>query len=292
MKEERIHIPGTEIPAKTVIDSLPAPLKPQVAANPKDTRAALTISALTMGLPREVRPAEIRALLHEEANRQWEKNQAERTPEEREQIKKHVAEESARIRAIPLETIEANMRSWHRASQIEEARKQAYIHAGDPLYDPMTGELLKPDEHPLSPTSEYLITGKTRPRRFVPPGSPHLKEYQPLEIQEDMQPEGEYNERLIQRLIKAGFTEVAPVGDDWQYFAFCERLRHMSPAEISREWQEIQRAMREGTPLKKEYPPENDWLLLLCKMLKDMMKALINDQIEEDERQRKQSSPL
>jgi hypothetical protein len=44
----------------------------------------------------------------------------------------------------------------------------------------------------------------------------------------------------------------------------------------------------EGTPYAKEYDPENDWLLLLCKMLKDMMKALINDQIEEDERKKKQ----
>jgi hypothetical protein len=171
----------------------------------------------------------------------------------------------------------------------QEARKQAYIHAGDPLYDPMTGDLLKPGELPLHSTAEYLITGKTRPRRFVPPGSQYLKQYKPLEIhEEEIQPESESNERLVQRLLKAGWTEVAPVGDDWQYFAFCERLRHMSPAEISREWQEIQREMREGRPGKKEYDPENDWLVQLCKMLRDMMKALINEQIEEDGRKKKQ----
>ena len=116
-----------------------------------------------------------------------------------------------------------------------------------------------------------------------------MKEYKPLEIQEeDIQPESEYNERLIQRLIKAGWTEVAPVGSDWRYFAFCERLRHMTPAEISREWQEIQREMRERTPPQKDYDPAKDWLLLLCQMLKDAMKTLINDQIEEDERKKKQ----
>jgi hypothetical protein len=93
-------------------------------------------------------------------------------------------------------------------------------------------------------------------------------------------------ERLIRRLLKAGFTEVAPVGDDWQYFAFCERLRHMSPYEVMREWQEIQREMREGTP--KEFDPKKDWFLQLCKMLKDMMKALIYEDIEEQERKKKQ----
>lgn len=166
----------------------------------------------------------------------------------------------------------------------EKAKRE---HAGDPLYDPMTGELLKPDEHPLSATAEYLITGKTRPRRFVPPGSPHLKQYKALEIPEkDLQPEGEYNERLVRRLLKAGFTEVAPVGDDWQYFAFCERLRKMSPYEVMQEWQEIQREMREGTP--KVFDPEKDWFMQLCKTIKDMMKALIEEGIEENGRKKKQ----
>jgi hypothetical protein len=174
--------------------------------------------------------------------------------------------------------LQEKLQAW----QEEKAKR---VHAGDPRYDPMTGDLLKPDELPLSPTSEYLITGKTRPRRFVPPGSPHLKEYKPLQTnEEDNQPETEKNERHIRRLLKAGWTEVAPVGDDWQYFAFCERLRNMSPAEIAQEWQEIQREMKQGT---QDYDPAKDWLLLLCKMLKDAMMALINEQIEEGERKKK-----
>jgi hypothetical protein len=89
-------------------------------------------------------------------------------------------------------------------------------------------------------------------------------------------------------ILRPGWTEVAPVGDDWQYFAFCERLRHMSPTEISQEWQEIQRELREGTQGKKEHDPRNDWLALFGQMLREMMKALINEDIEEQERKRKQ----
>ena len=176
--------------------------------------------------------------------------------------------------------LQKKLEAW----DIEKAKQE---HAGDPDYDPMTGDRLKPDELPLHSDAEYLITGKTRPRRFVPPGSPHVKQYKALEEHEgDAQPEGESNERLIQRLLKAGWTEVAPVGDDWQYFAFCERLRHMSPAQISQEWQEIQREMREGTP--KEFDPEKDGFLQLCNMLKDTMKALIEEGIEENGRKKKQ----
>jgi hypothetical protein len=247
MKEGETRIPLTQIPTRAVINS-EARQKRQGAEHPKDSpRAVLAAPATDAEQSEKARRAEIRKQFREEADRQWEKYYAQTTPQERERSQKQLAEESARIRAIPTETIIANMRARHRASQIEEARKQAFIHAGDPRYDPMTGELLKPDEFPLVPTSEYLLEGKTRPRRFVPPGSPHLKAYKPLQIhEEDTQPETEKNERHIQRLIKAGFTEVAPVGSDWQYFAFCERLRNMSPAEISKEWQEIQREMTDS----------------------------------------------
>jgi hypothetical protein len=118
------------------------------------------------------------------------------------------------------------MRAWSQAARREKA---AWMHERDPRYDPMTGDLLLPDEHPLSPTSEYLLTGKTRPRRFVPPGSPFLNNgYKLVQPHEGEQPESEGTERRIQRLLKAGFVEVEPVGSDWQYFAFCERLRNMA----------------------------------------------------------------
>src|SRR4029453_15681332 len=63
--------------------------------------------------------------------------------------------------------LQAKMKAW----KVEKARREAVeLHAGDPRYDPMTGDLLKPDEHPLSPTSSYFIEGRKPPRRFLPPG--------------------------------------------------------------------------------------------------------------------------
>jgi len=176
--------------------------------------------------------------------------------------------------------LQKKLKAWN----TEKAKRE---HSGDPDYDPMTGEPLLPDEHPLSGSAEYLITGKTRPRRFVPPGSPHIKQYKPLNIpEEDIHPEGEYNTRLIRRLLKAGFTEVAPVGDDWNYFAFCERLSHMSPYEVMLESQEMQRRMRDGRPMA--YIPENYHLPSLYKRMKDYIQALIDEGIEEHGRMHKQ----
>jgi hypothetical protein len=139
--------------------------------------------------------------------------------------------------------LQAKMKAW----KVEKARREAVeLHAGDPRYDPMTGDLLKPDELPLDAAAEYLLTGKTRPRRFIPPGSPYLNNgYKPVRPYVGEQPESEGTQRHIQRLLKAGFVEVEPVGSDWQFFTFRERLRNMSPYEIAKEWQEIQRESRE-----------------------------------------------
>ena len=121
------------------------------------------------------------------------------------------------------------MKAW----KAEKARQEALaLHAGDPRYDPMTGDLLLPDEHPLSPTSSYLFEGRTRPRRFLPPDSPFLKNARPLQTKEvEDVPETEYHERLVERLRKAGFVEVEPTTQDKRYYAFCERLRNMSPED-------------------------------------------------------------
>ena len=53
--------------------------------------------------------------------------------------------------------LQKKLKAWN----TEKAKRE---HSGDPDYDPMTGEPLLPDEHPLSGSAEYLITGKTRPR--------------------------------------------------------------------------------------------------------------------------------
>jgi hypothetical protein len=117
----------------------------------------------------------------------------------------------------------------------------------------MTGDVLKPDEHPLSPTSEYLIIGKDRPRRFLPSGSPYLKNAKPLQTDgEGEEPETQGNERLVQRLRKAGFVEIEPDAWDKRHYAFCERLRNMSPEETAREWQGLQREARERLGIDKK----------------------------------------
>jgi hypothetical protein len=139
--------------------------------------------------------------------------------------------------------LQAKMKAWHEERARQEAVK---LHAGDPRYDPMTGDILKPGELPLDATAEYLLTGKTRPRRFIPPGSPFLNNgYKPVRLYEGEQPESEYTERYVERLLKAGFVEVEPVGRDWEYFAFRERLRNMSPYDIARDWQEYQKEARD-----------------------------------------------
>ena len=182
--------------------------------------------------------------------------------------------------------LQAKMKAW----KAEKARREAVeIHAGNPRYDPMTGDLFKPDEHPLSPTSEYLLTGKSRPRRFVPPGSPHLNNgYKPVRPYTGEQPESEPTERHIQRLLKAGFVEVEPVGNDWQFFAFCEHFRNMSPYEIVQDWQEIQRESRVflGTD-------EKSWGQILGEgtfAAFDMLMRLLLGLPPEDEHQKTQSN--
>ena len=171
-------------------------------------------------------------------------------------------------------------------------QKAAWIAERDPRYDPMTGDPLLPDEHPLDQTSEYLLTGKTRPRRFVPPDSPHLNNgYKPLQTNgEEEVPESEYNERLVQRLRKAGFVEVEPVGSDWQFFAFRERLRHMSPYEIARDWQEYQWEARERLGLSEKTFGE---LLgeLAFELFDIIMRLLLGLPLEEDEEERKKPAP-
>jgi hypothetical protein len=91
--------------------------------------------------------------------------------------------------------LQAKLQAWRAKKEREEA---LILHAGDPLYDPMTGDLLLPDEHALSSTSSYLFEGKTRPRRFLPPDSPFLQNAKPLQTEgiEDV-PETEYHERLV-----------------------------------------------------------------------------------------------
>jgi hypothetical protein len=183
--------------------------------------------------------------------------------------------------------LQAKMKAW----QVEKARREAVeLHAGDTRYDPMTGDLLKPDEHPLSPTSSYLIEGRTRPRRFLPPGSPGLKNAKRLQKdREGEQPESPSNERLVQRLRKAGFVEVEPDAWDKRYYAFCERLRNMSPEDVAKEWQELQRESRERLGINEKSFGE---MLgeLTFEVFDMLMRLLLGLPPEEEEKEKAQTA--
>lgn len=224
--------------------------------------------------------------------KQWEKWQAETTPQERERIKEDLAKESARIRAIPPETIAENIRAFQRAQQEEEERKQAYI-AGTARFDPYAGEILLPGERPLHKTAIYHLTGKDGPRRFRPPvGSDKPGEetnvwhmvpdsgYRGNESQENQKQE----ERLIKRLLKAGWIEAELTAQDWAHVAHSTEPGIILPADIIREWLELQRKMQTETQVDRAEQPKKDWTEELCEMYEATIRALINEQIEEDER--------
>jgi hypothetical protein len=125
--------------------------------------------------------------------------------------------------------LQLKMDAW----KAEKARRKAvFEHAGDPRYDPMTGDLLLPDEHPLDASAEYIFDGKTRPRRFAPPGSPFINNgYKRVQTAGEQVPESEANERLVKRLLKAGFIEVEPTLMDKASFEKVQWFRSLSPSE-------------------------------------------------------------
>jgi hypothetical protein len=224
--------------------------------------------------------------------KQWEKWHAETTPEERERIKQDLAKESARIRAIPAEIIAENIRSWQKAQQEEEKKKQAYI-SGKARFDPYVGEILKPGETPLHKTAIYHLTGKDAPRRFIPPvgsGTPgeetNVWHMDAGEVGQNGQ-ENPDQERLIKRLLKAGWIEAAPTAQDWAQFALSKHPGSASPEDIIREWLKLQQELQANTPTDRPDQPKKDWLVELRETLEAMIRALINEQIEEDERKEK-----
>jgi hypothetical protein len=195
--------------------------------------------------------------VREEALKQYEKHQerlAAMTPEEREAYDRRIEKIRAGVKPLTPEEWTQLLRTWMADIRRGEREKAAWIAERDPRYDPMTGDLLKPDEFPLSPTSEYYFDGKTRGRRFIPPDSPHLKAYKPLQIDEDGErvPESEYHERLAQRLAKAGFVEVEPTLADKAPFEQTQWYRSLSPTEKMHYLQEAMAEMTGEKPWNKE----------------------------------------
>ena len=185
--------------------------------------------------------------VREEALKQYEQYHARlaaMTPEEREAWERK-KEETGTPRKFTPEELTQLIFKMHANMQALQRKKAAWMHERDPRYDPMTGDLLEPDEHPLDPTAEYYFDGTTRPRRFVPGDSPHLDKYKEVQIdEEDVQPEGEYYDRLVNRLLKAGFVEVEPTLADKASFEQTQWYRSLSPSE---KMQFLRKSMQEMT---------------------------------------------
>jgi hypothetical protein len=190
--------------------------------------------------------------LHEEALKHYTKHQerlAAMTPEERAAYERDLERTMTGLTPITPEEWKNLIRTMSANVKRQEREKAAWVAERDPRYDPMTGDLLEADEFPLSATSEYYFDGSTRPRRFIPPDSPHLKDYKPLQVEEGGEkiPESEYHERLAKRLQKAGFVEVEPTLADKASFEQTQWFRSLSPADKALYLQE---AMREMTRSK------------------------------------------
>jgi hypothetical protein len=184
----------------------------------------------------------------EEIRNLYEKHQARiaaMSPEEREAWERRKEKIRTPLKPLSTEELTQLLYKWHENVLASRREKAAWLHERDPRYDPMTGDLLESDEHPLSPTSEYYFDGKTRPRRFVPGDSPHLKDRNQLDIDEaDIQPEGEKNQRLVERLLKAGFVEVEPTLADKASFERAQWYRNLSASE---KMQYLKESMQEMT---------------------------------------------
>lgn len=90
--------------------------------------------------------------------------------------------------------------------------------------------------------------------RSHPPGdSPHLDKYKWVQTdEEDAQPESEYHERFVNRLLKAGFIEVEPTLADKASFEQTQWYRSLSPSEKMQFLQESMREMTHGKSFNKE----------------------------------------
>ena len=205
------------------------------------------------------------------------------TPEERKEREEW--EKNHTVQPLTPDEFKQLLYKMHANVQAMERKKAAWMHERDPRYDPMTGDLLEPDEHPLSLTSEYYFDGKTRPRRFVPGDSPHLEKYKQVQTnEEDAQPEGEYHERLVERLLKAGFVEVEPTLADKASFEQTQWYRGLSPSEKMQFLRDSMREMRHSKSSNKENAGETpgEKFAKFIKLLIELLLALIDPEMKSE----------
>jgi hypothetical protein len=201
--------------------------------------------------------------LHAEALKYYERYHARlaaMTPQEREVWEEQKKKDHTRQRLTP-EAFTQFFFEMQDNIQAQRRKKAAWLHERDPRYDPMTGDLLESDEHPLDPKAEYTFYGKTRARSFVhpearsllSPDSPLLDHRTPLQTNgEEEVPESESHERLVQRLLKAGFVEVEPTLADKASFERVQWYRSLSDTEKMHLLRESMEEMNRSRSFDKE----------------------------------------
>jgi hypothetical protein len=114
----------------------------------------------------------------------------------------------------------------------------------------------------------------------VPGDSPHLNKYTQPQIDEaDTQPEGEKNERFVQRLLKAGFVEVEPTLADKASFERTQGYKSLSASEKMQFLQESMREMTRSGQFNKENIGEK--VAKFIEYLIDFLIALISPEMIE-----------
>jgi hypothetical protein len=167
------------------------------------------------------------------------------------------------------------MKTWRIA---QNAQKGKAPPEGNARIDPLTGDTLQPNEFPLDPTTSYHLNGKARPRRFLPPDSSSLKTEKPLETGGEEQEDPD-TQRLIQRLRKAGFVEVAPTPADQQRYEFSQWLNNLPPAERTQYLLDSLQQMR-GENLPFPYNDKNLGLKVISALF-ELILALLSPYLEE-----------
>jgi hypothetical protein len=184
--------------------------------------------------------------------READKRQAQKKLEQELEQKKLIEEGNKKFKIdIPLDVLKRNilqrMRSRHLRSQTNSEHRTP---SGPERIDPLTGDRLEDWEFPLNIGSEYQLTGENRPRRFLPPTSAHLENA--MTPEQAGLPTGEQEsfrkQHLIDRLLRAGWVEVAPTRKDYADFLYDKWLKSLSPYEFTKLLLDTQKNFREGKP--------------------------------------------
>ena len=106
--------------------------------------------------------------------------------------------------------------------------------------------------------------------------------------------ESEYHERLVSRLLKAGFVEVEPTLADKASFEQTQWYRSLAPSEQMQFLQESMREMTHGKSFNKEKIGETpgEKFAEFIKLLIELLIALIDPEMKRDQPAQKSKSSV